>query len=260
MKRNVIITVLVILFLTVAAGLYKFYSKESPSKTPPPKMVYKNIYELDEDVKRLEALRSAKGLSWQEAYRLGTLYMRKERVNEAITELESSARMYADYPKTYESLGMAYFKTGKIYKAIELWEKALKMDPKAENLKEMISQGKGRMSLLDRISVLEKEIKPGDANWEKRFELSILYLSVNRIDEAKAGLEEVLKVKKDSPDVYDAMAEANAQSGDFEKAIESEKKALSLNPKSDVLKKRLSDMEKARDAGNKKESQKGDKR
>lgn len=248
MKRNIIIPVLVIVFLVTGAGLYVHYSRKSTLKTLPTSVVYKDGAELHADIRRLEKLKES-GLSWQDTFRLGVAYIQEGRVDEAIPLLEDVARVYPDFPKTYESLGMAYFKINRYDKAIELWEKSLKIEPKAEFLKEMIERAKGKMAILGRISDLEKQIKAADAAWQKRFELAILYLSVNRTIDAKAELEEVLKVKKDSADVYDAIAEAHALTGDFDKAIDAEKMALKLHPKNiELLKKRLSDMEKIRDA------------
>lgn len=245
LKRNVIIAVLIVIFLSAGAVLYKRYTKDS---VPPPPVVYKDILELDKDIERLEKLKGA-SFSWQDTFRLGVAYIQKGRVNDAIPLLEDVLKKHPDFYNAYESLGMAYFRINKFERAIYLWEKALMIVPGTEFLREMIERAKGKMALLGRISALEKQMKAEDAGWQIRFELSILYLSIKRIEEAKAELEEVVKVKKDSADVYDAIAEAHALTGDFDKAIDAEKMALKLRPKNiEVLKKRLSMMEKIRDA------------
>lgn len=243
LKQNVNIAVLVVIILSAVV----FYNRDVKDNTPPPPIVYKDLTELDKDIERLEKLKGD-SLSWQDTFRLGVAYIQKDRVTDAIPVLEDALRKNPDFPKTYESLGMAYFKINRYDKAIELWERALKMEPKAEFLKEMIERAKGKMALFGRISDLEKEMKAEDAGWQKKFELAILYLTVNRIHEAKLQLEEIVKVKKDSADVYDAIAEAHALTGDFDKAIDAEKTALKLRPKNiEILQKRLSEMEKFRD-------------
>lgn len=242
MKRNIII---VIIAVGIAGSLawagYGWYVRKN---APPEPVVYKDIAALEEDIKRLESLRSAGALSWQELYRLGVAYIQRGRPVEAAGVLEESRRRHGGFLKTYESLGMAYFKIEQPGKAVETWEAALKVDPKAVFLNEMIERGRKKMEFASRIAALEKEVKQDKVvAWTKRFELAALYLSVRRPADAKAVLEEILRVKKDIAEVYDALAEAYALQGDFVKASEAEKKALKIKPKNEVFKKRFSEME-----------------
>ncbi len=242
MKRNIIIVIIVIGIAVVASWAgYGWYVRKN---TPPEPVVYKDIAELEEDIKGLESLRSAGALSWQDLYRLGVAYIQRGRPAEAVGVLEESMRRHSGFLKTYESLGMAYFRIEQPGKAVETWEAALKVDPKAAFLNEMIERGRKKMEIASRIAALEKEIREDKAvAWTKRFELAALYLSVRRPAEARLALEEILSVKKDVPEVYDALAEAYALQGDFVKAAQAEKKALKIKPKNEVFKKRLSEME-----------------
>lgn len=242
MKRNAVI---IIVLAAVVLGFVSWggYTWNRKRNTPPRPVSYENMAELVGDIQRLEALKISKGLTWQDTYRLAVAYIQRGEAKEAVPLLEDAARRRPGFSKIYESLGMAYYRQGIPDKAIEAWDKALKADPKAEFLKGMIDRAKTRQEILKRVSALELESKAADAGWEKRFELAALYLSVNRVVDARAELDKVVSVKKDSSQVYDAIAEANALSGDFEKAIEAEKKALRLDPKNEVLKKRLSEME-----------------
>lgn len=241
-KRNIIIVIIVIGVTGIVAWAgYGWYVRKN---TPPEPVVYKDIAELEEDIKRLESLRSAGALSWQELYRLGVAYIQRGRPAEAVGVLEESKRRHSGFLKTYESLGMAYFRIDQPGKAVETWEAALKVDPKAAFLNEMIERGRKKMDYSSRIAALEKEVKLDKAVvWTKRFELAALYLSIRRPTEARATLEEILRVKKDVPEVYDALAEAYALQGDFIKALEAEKKALKIKPKNEAFKKRVSEME-----------------
>lgn len=242
MKRNIIIVVIVVGIIAVVAWAgYGWYVRKN---TPPEPVAYKDIAELEEDIKRLESLRATGALSWQELYRLGVAYIQRGRPSEAVGALEESMRRHNGFLKTYESLGMSYFRLDQPGKAVETWEAALKFEPKAVFLNEMIERGRKKMEYASRIAALEKEIREDKAvAWTKRFELAALYMSVRKPAEARTLLEEILRVKKDVPEVYDALAESYALQGDFVKAVQAEKKALGIKPKNEVYKKRLSEME-----------------
>jgi Tfp pilus assembly protein PilF len=245
MKRVAIIICLVIIGIGVIAGGGYYWSKKQ--NEPPQTVEYKDIGEVDKDITKLEPLQNAGKLSWQESYRLGIAYMQRGRTADAAMTLEGVVKRHPGFYKTYESLGMAYYRMDDMEKAVSTWEKALKMSPQAAHLEDMIGRAKQKIEFKKRIATLEQEIKNGQAAWQKRFELAALYIGMKRIEEAKAQLEEIVKVKKDSPEVHDAIAQAYAMSGDFEKAVNAGKKAVKLRPSDEGLQKRLAEMEKVRE-------------
>lgn len=243
MKRIVILLIV----LAVAGGVaWGGYSWQKAKNAPPPPIVYKDIKEANSDIERLKSLNASKGLSWQEEYRLGVAYLQTGRPSEAVPVLNEVLRLRPGFPKTYEALGMAYYRMGNMEKALENWEGAKKITPEARHLDEAISTATRRLQLRQRAVTLEEELKSDALNWGKRFELAILYLGERKTGEARAQLEEVLKHKSDEPSVYDAIAESYAREGDFDAAIKAEKKALKLKPDDEKLKARLSEMEKVK--------------
>ena len=245
MKKVAIIICLVIIGIgVIVGGGYYWYKKQNE---PPQTVEYKDIEEVDKDIAKLEPLQNAGKLSWQKSYRLGIAYLQRGRTADAAMTLEGVVKRHPDFYKTYESLGMAYYKMDDLEKAASTWDKAVKISPQAAHLEDMIGRAKQKIEFKKRISTLEQEIKNSQVAWQKRFELAVLYIGMKRIEEAKAQLEEVVKVKKDSPEVYDAIAQAYAMSGDFEKAVNAEKKAVKLRPSDEGLKKRLAEMEKVRE-------------
>lgn len=243
MKKIAVIIVLAIAFIGAAVGGYYWNKKRNE---PPPVVEYKSMGEIDADIARLEPLQKAGKLRWQEMYQLGIAYIQKGRVADAAQTLEQVVKLHPDFYKTYESLGMAYYRMDDIEKAVSIWEKAVKMSPQAKHLEDMINRGKQRIEFKKRISTLEQDIKQGSVAWEKRFELATLYVGMKRWDEAQAQLEEAVKTKKDSPEMFDTLAQIYALKGDFEKAVDAEKKALRLKPSDENLKKRLAEMERVR--------------
>jgi len=240
-KVIVIIVVAVIVTGAVIGSGYYWYKKRNE---PPQTIEYRDIGEVDRDIARLEPLDKAGRLSWQDKYLLGVAYLQRGKMADAAKTLEDVIRLHANFFKVYESLGMAYYRMNDMEKAVSIWEKAVKMSPQAAHLEDMISRGKQKIEFGKRILTLEQEVKDSKDDWQKKFELAALYFAMNRVDDAKARLEEIIKVKKDSPEAYDAIAHAYAVSGDFEKAINAEKRALQLMPSNEQFKNRLAELEK----------------
>lgn len=243
-KSTIIIVPAVALIGAVIGGGYYWNKKQNE---PPPSVEYKNIEEVDKDIARFEPLQKAGKLKWQDMYQLGVAYIHMGRAADAAKILEEVIKRHPDFYKTYESLGMAYYRMDDMEKAVAAWEKALKISPQTAHIEDMINRARQRMDFKKRISTLEQEIKQGNVGWQKRFELALLYIATRRIEDAKIQLGEVLKVKKDSPEVYDAIAQSYAISGDFEKAVDAGKKAVKLRPKDENLRNRLAEMEKVRE-------------
>lgn len=239
-KVIVIIVAAAIVTGAVIGGGYYWYKKRNE---PPQTIEYRDIGEVDRDIARLEPLDKAGRLSWQDKYLLGVVYLQRGRMADAAKTLEDVTRLHANFYKVYESLGMAYYRMNDMEKAISIWERAVKMSPQAAHLEDMINRGKQKIEFGKRILTLEQEVKDSQADWQKKFELAALYFAVNRVDDAKARLEEIIKVKKDSPEAYDAIAHAYAISGDFEKAVNAEKRAVKLMPSNEQFKKRLAELE-----------------
>lgn len=244
MKKVIIIIVAAVIFIgaviAVIGGGYYWYKKQNE---PPRTVEYKNIGEVDRDIAKLEPLDKAGRLSWQDKYLLGIAYIQRGRMADAVKILEDVTRLHPNFYKVHESLGMAYYKMDDMEKAVSIWEKAIKISPQAAHLEDMINRGKQKIEFRKRISTLEQELKDNQAGWQKKFELAALYLAVNRVDDGRALLEEIIEVKKDIPEVYDAIAHAYAMGGYFEKAVNAEKRALKLRPSDDKFKKRLAELE-----------------
>lgn len=244
MKKIIGVVVLAVIFIGAVIGGGYYWSKKQ--NEPPPVVEYKNIGEIDADIAKLEPLQKAGKLKWQERYILGVAYLQKGSLVDAAGTLEDVAKLHPDFYKTYESLGMTYYRMDEMEKAVSTWEKAVKISRQAAHLEEMINRAKQRMEFKKRISTLEQEIKQGNTGWQKRFELAALYIGVRRLDDAQIQLEEAVKAKKDSPEMLDTLAQIYAVKGDFDKAIDIEKKAVKLKPLDEDLKKRLAEMEKVR--------------
>ena len=75
---------------------------------------------------------------------LGYSLLRKQQVNEAIEVLKLNVEAYPQSSNVYDSLGEAYLRSGDKEKAIENYEKALKLDPASDNAKQMLKRLRGQ--------------------------------------------------------------------------------------------------------------------
>jgi tetratricopeptide (TPR) repeat protein len=243
-KRSLLIFGLLVFIVLAGAGAGGYYWLKLINE-PPEVPLYANMEEIQRDIERLEGLRlETNGLSWQDTFILGVAYIQARMFDEAVTTLEEAIRLKPGFHKSYESLGMAYFRLGELEKAVKSWEEAHRMRPEATHLEEMIDRAERKRAFENRVSALEKAVEKGRAGWRNRLELASLYIAMKRVEDAKAHLEEALKEKKDSPELYDALAQVHAMGGDFDKAVEAEKMAVRLNPDDEAMKKRLEELEK----------------
>ena len=246
MKKKYFALALIIVVALIGAGGGYYWRKKV--NAPPKPFTYQTREDLDKAIKKFEEDGKTGKSKWQDRFNLGVAYIYAERFEDAVKTFEEVKNHRPSFNKTYEALGMAYYRLDNTPKAVEAWQKALELDPSAEHLKDMLERAKRRLEIKNRVVALKQEIAKGPAGWTKRLELAALHLMLREPEPAIIELKEVLKTRKNSPEIYDALAEAYALKGDFDNAVFFEKKAVSLSPGDEVLKKRLSEMQKIREA------------
>jgi tetratricopeptide (TPR) repeat protein len=71
---------------------------------------------------------------------LGYRYLSKNKLPSAITLFQINVNHYPDSFNVYDSLGEAYMKSGQITLAIDNYNKSLKINPRNENARYMLSK------------------------------------------------------------------------------------------------------------------------
>jgi tetratricopeptide (TPR) repeat protein len=169
----------------------------------------------------------------------------------AITSYSKAIEMSPFEINSYYNRGIAYFKTGKEKEAEEDFDKVIIMDPRMSSAyvyrglcREKL--GKHKDALNDYTRALE--LKPNDAAIHNN--IAYLYVSANDKsfrDKAKA-LEHAKKAaelsKEKNAEILDTLARAYFINGKVNEAVDTENKALKLEPYNDEFKNKLKEYEK----------------
>jgi protein O-mannosyl-transferase len=182
---------------------------------------------------------------------LGTIYNKyKNDIGKSIFYLGNSLKINPNDIESYNNLGIAYIKAGKIKKAVEVYENALKIVPK--NKKDSVEQEKiirniavtsrdeaeKRTDVKEKaeyfdISLLycEKAIKINPANQTINFILGRIYF-IYKNDFAKSVfyLNNALKSGLKSTELYNNLGFAYFNAKQYDRTIEYFEKALELSP------------------------------
>ena len=244
MKKVILATLLASFMALFVIAVWHFM----PQKESTPEIIrYATLDELRTKVEELNKRFQRGEQNWQLAYKLGVGYLHLGRPEDAIPLLETGINLNPEFYKMYETLGMAYYRLDRLDDAMEVWQKAMMLSPQAAHLKDMVSRVKFRVETRRRIKEMEK-LPEDKKNWLKRFELATLYMVVKEYDNARREMEKAIEERPDSADLYDTLANIYALKGDFDKAVENQEKAYNLRPDDEMMKKRLDEMKRIKDA------------
>lgn len=190
--------------------------------------------------------------SYQHNMKSASAAFQKKDYPTAITNYSKAIEMSPFESNSYYNRGIALFKSGKEIEAEGDLDKVIVMDPKTSSAyvyrglcREKL--GKYKDALSDYIKALE--LKPNDVAIHNN--IAYLYVSANDEsfkDKAKA-LEHARKAaelsKEKNAEILDTLARAYFINGMVREAIETENKALKLEPYNDEFKAKLKEYEKA---------------
>jgi len=190
--------------------------------------------------------------AYKEYVQSGLSSLQKKDYTSAVTNFSKAIELSPFEITSYYNRGIAFFKSGKEKEADEDFDKVIVMDPRMSSAyvyrglcRERL--GKYKDALNDYTKALE--LKPNDAAIHNN--IAYLYVSANHEnfrDKAKA-LEHSKKAaelsKEKNAEILDTLAIAYFRNGQIKEAIETENKALKLEPYNDELKRKLKEYEKA---------------
>ncbi len=153
---------------------------------------------------------------------LGACLAHQGRFGEAIEDYRKSLRLSPHDPQTNFNLGLAYFKTGKLERAIQPLTVAEGALPQgAEQIRLVLGMsyyGTGQASKA--IPYLEGAAGHEPANAELQLTLARAYLQANAFDKAREQFVRMLSVNPDSAQVHLLLAQAYDGLGKSEEALQ----------------------------------------
>jgi superkiller protein 3 len=135
-------------------------------------------------------------------------------MDNAIQHFEKAISIYPYYADAYGEMGLAYFYKGNQDKALEIYEKAIQMQPDAKVWSNMgmIFFNKGNMPEAQK--VYEKAIALDPRFVDARRNLGSVYAMQGRFKDAIAQFQEALKYAPDQAILYFFLGSAYRDSGD----------------------------------------------
>jgi adenylate cyclase len=127
---------------------------------------------------------------------MGNVYVMRKQHEKAISELEKAATLNPNSTEVINALGMTYLVTGRPHEALELFQKAIRLDP-VHAQKAYMNLGRiyrflGRHD--EAIPVLKKAVLNQPNRLNPRLELIASYSASGKKEEAKAEVDEVLRL------------------------------------------------------------------
>jgi tetratricopeptide (TPR) repeat protein len=171
--------------------------------------------------------------------RLGTLFLQMGRVDEAIAELETAVKLKPD-SAIYANLGMAVSSKGQVERAIECYQKSIRMDP--ANAEAHYNLGNIYLAM-ERTSEAADEYrsaikaKPG---YSKAYgNLGIALLTLGKRDEGIKNFRQAVELDQNNVEARFNFAMALADKGAIDEAIEHLRKVVNLLPANPIARNNL---------------------
>lgn len=162
---------------------------------------------------------------------LGLAYYKQGRVEEAIREYREALKLDPDHLEAHHNLGATYAKQGRLEEAIQEYLIALSLQPGfagTHNNLGLAYYHQGRLDEAIKEYTAALSLKPDFA--EARHNLGLVYYTQGRLEEASREYREALRLKPDYLEAHHNLAGAYYNQGRLEEAIQELMIAIRLNP------------------------------
>jgi len=161
----------------------------------------------------------------------GVLYKEIQQHDEAISYLEQSLSLKADYPEAYFNLGLTYQEINEINSAIDCYKLAIKINPNYSeaynNLGNLLkNNGKPKESIVCFKEAIE--IEPNFVSaWNN---LGNAFSDLDQLSDAVDCYQKALKIENNIPEIHNNLGNVLKEMGSYEKSIKCYKKSLEISP------------------------------
>jgi len=169
-------------------------------------------------------------------YDLALTYDMKGVLDKAADHLKKAIELKPDYSDAYNYLGFVYFRQGRVYEAIEAYNKALDnllyLNPQEAHLNlgvaylSLKQYQKAKVHLEEAIRIVPTFVPAYNS-------LGITYEGLGQDDKARSAYEKALELNPQYVDAYLNLGKLFYRSGERQKAIECFDKVIRLEPGSD---------------------------
>jgi len=136
-------------------------------------------------------------------YNLGTLYLRRNDLAEARTQLETTLQLKPKHPEAWNNLGMIAAEEGKAEEAVTNFKRSLELRPDYDvallNLGNMYRRAK---QFAEAEPLLSHALQVAPANPEASYSMAMLYAQQNEADRAEQNFQRALSLR---PEYADAL-------------------------------------------------------
>jgi len=166
---------------------------------------------------------------------LGAIFVRQNRLQEALSSYEESIKVNPNYVQAYNNLGVCMYKLGKIHEAIQSYQKAIKINsnhPEAHN-----NLGTAYKTLGENeksISCFKKAIEIQPNNADAHNNLGTTLKETGKITESIQSCQKAIEINPDHSDAHNNLGTIYKKLKKYEKSIYHYEKTIKINPKSPV--------------------------
>lgn len=129
-------------------------------------------------------------------------------------------------PEVHSGIGMAQMMTGRFEKAIANFEEAVRLKPSEQFYHMFLQVAKGRLSVLDSIPAMTREVQGKPKEVKRRLDLGRTLAFATRFDEAEKQFEEIYALDPPDPLVYHSIGVTLSEMGRVDKALRAYRKAI----------------------------------
>lgn len=176
-------------------------------------------------------IEKARNKNPQYQYNMGLFYLNQGNVDEAIRYFKAALSLNPRYDFALYSLGLAHSMNGNFEESVKYLQNCLKVNPTLTDARNVLGSVYQEMGLIDqaerqfRIALSDENYKSRDNSY---YNLARLYVAKEKLQEALDYVEKALEINSRMAMAHNLKGIIFEKQNNFEKAIESYKKATEI--------------------------------
>jgi tetratricopeptide (TPR) repeat protein len=180
--------------------------------------------------RRAETERHVKQELARTYFNLGVIEAQGQRFTEAAEQFEKASALDPGFPQVQSSLGIAYFNGRRFEQATGPLARAVAASPADRGLARMLAMAWLNTEAYAKAAEVLRDDPEREADPSLQMAYGLALVKSGRAAEAEAALSRLLRAHGDSAELSVLLAQAQAQQGRLDAALESVRRALALKP------------------------------